>query len=279
MGRPDHEEKAITPKSFDQNPLFQPHPPVVVPPVTYQTTIPPLSPPPQLNQPPFTCSYVPTDQQQPATPPFHNYPTQQPPADYLPNGAPYINPQTCNYTNSTNHNLQPQVINYVVNTPVYQPQVANGTPNHFYQQQQPPIMTSQEWSTGLFDCFDDPENALVTLCFPCVTFGQIAEIVDSGQTLCATSGVIYGLIASFSWMLVCIVSCSYRTKLRNRYGLLETPGPDWLVHLFCEHCALCQEYRELKNRHLDPSLGWNGNLSKNQQMTIMTPPTNQRMMG
>ncbi|MBA0588259.1 hypothetical protein Gorai_001371 [Gossypium raimondii] len=38
------------------------------------------------------------------------------------------------------------------------------------------------WKTGLFDCMDDPINALITVCFPCVTFGQVAEIVDEGRT-------------------------------------------------------------------------------------------------
>ncbi|KAL8211437.1 hypothetical protein R6Q57_005874 [Mikania cordata] len=153
-----------------------------------------------------------------------------------------------------------------------------GTPNLY----QPPVaITVQEWTTGLFECFEDPENAIMTFCFPCVTFGQIAEIVDNGQTSCATSGMIYALIVAFIG-IPCIMSCAYRTKVRSRYNLIETPAPDWLIHFFCEYCALCQEYRELKNRGMDPSLGWQGNLVRQQQMAnyaTMIPPINQRMTG
>ncbi|XP_073015856.1 protein PLANT CADMIUM RESISTANCE 6-like [Primulina eburnea] len=137
------------------------------------------------------------------------------------------------------------------------------------------------WNSNLFDCMNDPQNALITACFPCITFGQIAEILDSGNTTCATSGVLYGCIA-FCIAIPCIMSCTYRTKLRAKYGLMESPAQDWLVHCFCEWCALCQEYRELQHMGYDPAIGWQGNQAKmrqhqNQQFG-MTPPPGQRMM-
>ncbi|KAL4351996.1 hypothetical protein GQ457_06G039030 [Hibiscus cannabinus] len=49
--------------------------------------------------------------------------------------------------------------------------------------------------------------------------------------------------------------CTYRTKLRSKFGLPEAPAPDWVTHFLCEWCALCQEYRELQHRGWDPSLG------------------------
>ncbi|PKI69918.1 hypothetical protein CRG98_009793 [Punica granatum] len=110
------------------------------------------------------------------------------------------------------------------------------------------------WTTGLFDCMDDPMNALIACCIPCLTFGQIAEIIDSGNTSCATSGLIYGAIMCLIGC-PCILSCTYRTKLRSRFSLVESVGPDWISHFLCECCALSQEYRELKNRGLDPSIG------------------------
>jgi Cys-rich protein (TIGR01571 family) len=136
---------------------------------------------------------------------------------------------------------------------------------------------TEGWTTGLFDCFEDPTNALVTACFPCVTFGQIAEILDNGQTPCATSGMLYGVIA-FCIAVPCIMSCTYRTKIRSRFSLIESPAPDWITHCFCEWCALCQEYRELQHRGLDPAIGWQGNLVKNQQVAT-NPPINQTMRG
>ncbi|KAK2991399.1 hypothetical protein RJ640_010863, partial [Escallonia rubra] len=108
------------------------------------------------------------------------------------------------------------------------------------------------WKTGLFDCMDDPENALVTAYFPWVTYGQVAETIDNGHTTCETNALLYGL--AFLIGLPCLISCTYRTKLRSRYELVESPGPDWLIHCFCEWCALCQEYRELQHRGMDPSI-------------------------
>ncbi|XP_057969257.1 uncharacterized protein LOC131158419 isoform X2 [Malania oleifera] len=37
------------------------------------------------------------------------------------------------------------------------------------------------WSTGLFDCQEHQTNVIMTTIFPCVTFGQIAEILDRGE--------------------------------------------------------------------------------------------------
>ncbi|KAG9458368.1 hypothetical protein H6P81_002876 [Aristolochia fimbriata] len=119
------------------------------------------------------------------------------------------------------------------------------------------------WTSGLFDCLNDPTNALITAFFPCFTFGQIAEIIDNGHTTCGTSGILYGAVA-FCIAMPCLLSCTYRTKLRSKYDLLEVPAPDWVTHFFCEWCALCQEYRELKARGLDPELGWQGNMAKYQ---------------
>ncbi|KAJ0429731.1 putative PLAC8 motif-containing protein [Helianthus annuus] len=131
---------------------------------------------------------------------------------------------------------------------IYQPQ--HGIPQ-MYSYAPPPVTTPnwyppptvQEWTTGLLECFDDPEIDW----FNYNVFFGVA---------CGTSGLIYSLLVAFIG-IPCIMSCTYRTKIRSRYNLLETPAPDWVIHLFCEYCALCQEYRELKNRGMDPALGNN----------------------
>ena len=53
----------------------------------------------------------------------------------------------------------------------------------------------------------------------------------------------------------CLYSCLYRSRLRAEYDLQEGECPDFLVHCCCEHLALCQEYRELKNRGYDLGIG------------------------
>ncbi|GKV23529.1 hypothetical protein SLEP1_g33239 [Rubroshorea leprosula] len=140
------------------------------------------------------------------------------------------------------------------------------------------------WETGLLDCLDDPTNAIITAFFPCMTFGQLAEIMNEGHTSCATSALLYGLVA-FLIGAPCLFSCVYRAKLRSKFALIESPVPDWVIHLLFEHCALCQEYRKLKHRGCDPTIGWRGNASRNQimmmqnQQATMMPLGSQRMMG
>ncbi|KAJ0048840.1 hypothetical protein Pint_16470 [Pistacia integerrima] len=107
--------------------------------------------------------------------------------------------------------------------------------------------------------------SLVTALFPCVTFGQVAEMVDEGNIACCTSITLYmgmclaiglgiGLCCKWKYGL-CKQTADYRTKLRKKFNLPQSPAPDWAAHLCCHWCALCQEYRELQSRGFDPSLG------------------------
>ncbi|KAL7260278.1 hypothetical protein ACSBR1_006031 [Camellia fascicularis] len=135
--------------------------------------------------------------------------------------------------------------------------------NHFYGQgpQLPvpspvqPIPQQVPWSTGLCDCYNDVPNCCITCWCPCITFGQIAEIVDKGSTSCGASGALYAVIAIVTGCPF-FYSCLYRSKMRQQYLLHESPCccRNCLVHCCCEPCALCQEYRELKNRGFDLSL-------------------------
>ncbi|KAA8532536.1 hypothetical protein F0562_032648 [Nyssa sinensis] len=117
------------------------------------------------------------------------------------------------------------------------------------------------------------EFGCITLWCPCITFGRIAEIVDKGSTSCETSGVLYGLIP---WLIGlgpwgCYYSCFYRSKMRNQYMLPGSRCGDCLVHCCCESCALCQEYRELKNRGFDMTIGWDENMERESGGVAMGP--------
>ncbi|KAL5761448.1 hypothetical protein ACOSP7_017712 [Xanthoceras sorbifolium] len=117
-----------------------------------------------------------------------------------------------------------------------------------------------QWSTGLYDCCDDPSNCLMTLFCPCITFGQIAEIVDRGNLSCKIQGLVYHAMSRIGcgWLYAGV----YRSKLRQHWSLPEAPCSDMLLHCFCCVCSLTQEYRELKNRGANPSLGWKANVEK-----------------
>ncbi|XP_016728194.1 protein PLANT CADMIUM RESISTANCE 2 isoform X2 [Gossypium hirsutum] len=105
------------------------------------------------------------------------------------------------------------------------------------------------------------QNGCITCWCPCVTFGQIAEIVDKESSSCGVNGALYTLIACVTGC-ACCYSCFYRSKMRQQYMLKKHPCGDCLVHCCCEYCALCQEYRELKTRGYDLSIGWHGNMEK-----------------
>lgn len=96
----------------------------------------------------------------------------------------------------------------------------------------------------------------MTLFCPCITFGRIAEILDRGSASCGLSGALYALLQYLTWFHW-VYSCTYRTKMRAQYSLVDAPCTDCLVHCCCEQCALCQEYRELKNRDFDMFIGIN----------------------
>ncbi|KAL5575179.1 hypothetical protein UlMin_016878 [Ulmus minor] len=142
-------------------------------------------------------------------------------------------------------------------------------------------LLGRPWSTGLFDCHENQTNAVMTAFFPCVTFGQIAEVLDGGEMACHLGSFIYLLMMPAlcsQW----IMGSKYRTKLRGKYGLVEAPYTDVISHVFCPCCSLCQEFRELKIRGLDPALGWNGILAQQQEKqwldgTVEVPPGAQAM--
>ncbi|KAH7516307.1 hypothetical protein FEM48_Zijuj10G0121300 [Ziziphus jujuba var. spinosa] len=130
--------------------------------------------------------------------------------------------------------------------------------------------TRVRWSTGLCDCFSDVKTCCITCWCPCVTFGQISEIVDQGSTSCGLNGALYTLIA-FLTGCACIYSCFYRIKMREQYALEGGQFRDCLLHCFCEQCALCQEHRELQNRGYNMTIGWQGNVEGKNREVAMAP--------
>lgn len=71
---------------------------------------------------------------------------------------------------------------------------------------------------------------------------------------CPMGSFIYLLMMPALWSQW-LMGSKYRNKLRARYHLVEAPYQDVISHIFCAYCSLCQEYRELKIRGLDPSQG------------------------
>ncbi|KAK7836148.1 protein plant cadmium resistance 7 [Quercus suber] len=119
--------------------------------------------------------------------------------------------------------------------------------------------TRGQWTTEIFGCYEDPSNCWVTFVCPCLTFARNAEIVDEGKTTAFTAGRHYLVLCNFAPILgATLYACTYRSKLRRRFELPEQPCRhcgDCYVHHLCRFFALCQEHRELSNRHMDPRGG------------------------
>ncbi|XP_034686247.1 protein PLANT CADMIUM RESISTANCE 2-like [Vitis riparia] len=130
--------------------------------------------------------------------------------------------------------------------------------------------TEVPWSTCLCGCCSDVANCCITCWCPCITFGQIAEIVDKGTVSCCASGAAYTALACLTGG-ACFFSCFYRTKLRKQFRLKGSPCSDCLVHCCCETCSLWQEYRELTRRGFDMSLGCEGNMAGQNRGLAMAP--------
>ncbi|XP_026378161.1 protein PLANT CADMIUM RESISTANCE 2-like [Papaver somniferum] len=157
-----------------------------------------------------------------------------------------------------------------------------GTPsNQFYStdnnpQTSFPVHTQSQpmvpWSSGLCDCFTDFSNCCMTCWCPCFTFGQTSEIVDRGTSSCGQNGALYVAVAVV-FGCPCIYSCAYRTKLRQIYNIDGSPCSDFMTHWYCNGCALCQEYRELRNQGFNVDLGWHGNMERHNGVAATSPPT------
>ncbi|GJN27370.1 hypothetical protein PR202_gb15390 [Eleusine coracana subsp. coracana] len=131
----------------------------------------------------------------------------------------------------------------------------------FDVQGNPLPVPASAWSSGICDCCNDAGGCCLTFCCPCVTFGRIATIIDQGAISCCASGTLHVLLTAATGM-GCLYSCCYRARMRAQYGIKEEPCADCFVHCFCGFCALCQEYRELKARGFDMSLGWQANMER-----------------
>jgi Cys-rich protein (TIGR01571 family) len=88
---------------------------------------------------------------------------------------------------------------------------------------------------------------------PYHTMHSNIAVTFHGHAACLVGGLTYFALTSVccGW----VYSCTYRSKLRALFSLPEAPCADWLVHCCCCSCALRQEYRELRIRGADPSLG------------------------
>ncbi|XP_071737618.1 cell number regulator 5-like [Rutidosis leptorrhynchoides] len=140
-----------------------------------------------------------------------------------------------------------------------------------------------QWSSGICACFDDLQSCFIGTICPCYLFGTNAEFLGSNTFMgsCTTHFIICGLINSccclftgglllgFPGCFAACYACGYRQALRKKYNLQESPCGDFTTHLCCHMCAVCQEYREIRERSV--------NINPNAAMVEFTAPPVQSM--
>ena len=94
------------------------------------------------------------------------------------------------------------------------------------------------WKNGICGCFGDFSTCIITYFCPCYTFGKNAEAVGDSCILCA--------LTMFCFPIDLFTRTSVRGKIRQKQGIEGGCFGDFLCHLFCGLCALCQEAQEIR---------------------------------
>ncbi|XP_019197225.1 PREDICTED: cell number regulator 6-like [Ipomoea nil] len=157
---------------------------------------------------------------------------------------------------------------------------------------QPPA--DEDWTTGIFGCTEDLESCLTGLFCPCVLFGRNVESLNEeisqtgacvGHVICVEGGITLAVVTAamhgidpdtmclitegllFTWWVCGIYTGMARQALQRKYHLKDAPCDPCLVHCCFHWCAVCQEYREMRN-HLEENTA---------SVTIVEPPPIQEM--
>ncbi|GAQ80120.1 hypothetical protein KFL_000460310 [Klebsormidium nitens] len=116
----------------------------------------------------------------------------------------------------------------------------------------------KQWTTGICGCFSDLQTCCLGLWCPCLLFAKNVEMLTGNPSIgpcilhsgvgAAVASVMIFFFGPFGLLCSC-ASCyasMYRKQIRGKYGLEEAPCNDVMLHYCCHFCALCQEFRELR---------------------------------
>ncbi|XP_031475064.1 protein PLANT CADMIUM RESISTANCE 10 [Nymphaea colorata] len=148
------------------------------------------------------------------------------------------------------------------------------------QRKQDPV----QWSSGICACCDDMQSCCIGFFCPCFLFGKNTEFIGAGSWTgpCVTHFTLWGLfnclcclltdgmLLGLPGIMVSCYACGYRRAIREKFNLQEAPCGDFVTHLCCHQCAICQEYRELRERS-------NGFSISNLSLPAVTAPQIQTM--
>ncbi|KAJ7587033.1 PLAC8 family-domain-containing protein [Mycena floridula] len=112
---------------------------------------------------------------------------------------------------------------------------------------------TREWSSGLFDCFDDAGTCFTAWCCPCIVYGQNKQRLDHLAMKgypdpehggCCTGDCMIHALASCCGF-GCILACANRGSIRARYRIQGGSFGDFFSAWCCAPCELTQESQEL----------------------------------
>jgi len=113
------------------------------------------------------------------------------------------------------------------------------------------LPNSEDFSFGLFKCFETPRLTVLACCCPCIAW---ADTMDQTGLLSywAAFAAFFGLMwleiytVGLSGLILWILGVYYRQKIRDNYHIKapHSLGKDALAWFFCSPCAIVQEARE-----------------------------------
>ncbi|KAF4616436.1 hypothetical protein D9613_008221 [Agrocybe pediades] len=118
----------------------------------------------------------------------------------------------------------------------------------------------RDWSSGIFECVEDPITFVVAWFAPCVVYGQnrtrYEQLVQHGSpdpqqrdllnspnlvnNHCITHGLLHCFCAAGF-----VMQFLQRGPTRERYNIRGSPAEDFVLSCFCSPCELTQESREI----------------------------------
>ena len=134
-----------------------------------------------------------------------------------------------------------------------------------------PQVAGQAWTTGLCDCCVDKRGcAEATFCGTCQLTRQFNFVLYGrndcdplmwSATLCMNvlAGHFPAATVAQAWFV--------RAQLRQRYGISGDVMSDIVTALFCGHCAIAQQYREMSIRG-----EWTSGFCVNEPFTMAHTP-------
>uniref|UniRef100_A0A4W6D4K9 Plac8 onzin related protein 6 n=1 Tax=Lates calcarifer TaxID=8187 RepID=A0A4W6D4K9_LATCA len=125
--------------------------------------------------------------------------------------------------------------------------------NYIYSDHHLQPMAGQEWSSGLFDCWEDKFSCCYAFwCWPCFACA-ISEGLGENRLL-PLCDLCSPAVAAIAGIPLCVppVALSFRTAVRKKYGIKGTLCNDITMSCVCNLCVWCQIDRELK-RHNNSS--------------------------